>query len=184
MSAVARRYARAAVEAAQAAGGPSAVQDLSRDFGAFCEAFAQSAELRELLVNPAFKLERAKVLGSVLAKIVTSPSAARLVTVLAEADRIPVLEEVRIEIAELADGIAGRARALVTSAVALTAQQQERVAKALSKRVGREIELSVRVDGEILGGLVCQVGDLTFDSSLRRQLAVMRERLEGRGPLN
>ncbi len=182
MSAVARRYARAAVEAAEAQGGTAAVQELARDFAAFCEAFVASSELRELLVNPAFKIERQKVLGGVLAKVVPSVSASRLVTLLAEADRIAVLDEVRVAIAELADRASGRARAIVTSAVALTKAHEERIAKALGTRLGRTVELSVRVDPEILGGLVCQVGDLTFDSSLRRQLAVMRERLEGRGP--
>lgn len=177
MSAIARRYGRAAIEAAEDAGGNKAVQALASDARAFSNAFDGSAELREVLLNPAFKAQRTAVLDSVLDKVVSSDAARRLVVVLTQADRIRLLGEVVSEVQRIADAKAGKVRATVQSAIKLSKEQRGRIGAALSKRLGREVELEVEVDPEILGGLVCRVGDLSFDGSLKRQLELMRERL-------
>ncbi len=45
--------------------------------------------------------------------------------------------------------------------------------------MGRELDLAIRVDPDLLGGLVARVGDLVFDGSLRTQLAQLRAQLTG-----
>ena len=65
----------------------------------------------------------------------------------------------------------------VRSAVALDEAQQGALRDALSARFGKKIELTVEVDSTLIGGLVCRVGDVTFDASLRRQLEVVKEQL-------
>ncbi len=179
MSAAAgKRYARAAVEAAMGNGGVAAVQKLSEGLGQFREAYAQSSELREVLSNPALKDVRESILRAILGKLDASTETANLVLLLAENDRVSALDDVAKDINSIADEKAGRLRALVKSAIALDSAQEGRIAKALEKRLGQPVTVATELDPSLLGGLVCQVGDLTFDSSIKRQLEIVRDKLQ------
>ena len=69
----------------------------------------------------------------------------------------------------------GRVVAQVRSAVALTDDQKSRLAAALSKSTGSEVEVVVDVDPAVLGGLVTQIGDTVIDGSVRHRLSQLRE---------
>jgi len=69
----------------------------------------------------------------------------------------------------------GRVVAQVRSAVALTDDQKSRLAAALSKSTGSEVEVVVDVDPSVLGGLVTQIGDTVIDGSVRHRLSQLRE---------
>jgi len=58
----------------------------------------------------------------------------------------------------------------VITAVPLTPAQAEGVAAALRQALGKDPELSTRVDPAILGGLKVRVGSRLFDASLRTRL--------------
>ena len=178
MSAAGKRYARAAVEAALGNGGVDAVQALSEGLGQFREAYGASDELREVLGNPALKDVREPVLRAVLTKLGASTETTNLVLVLAENDRIGALDDVGQDINRIADEKAGRLRAVVKTAIELSTEQENRIAKALEKRLGQPVTVATELDAGLLGGLVCQVGDLTLDSSIKRQLEIVRDRLQ------
>jgi len=175
MSALARRYARAVVEAAQEKGGKKAVEELSEGLQSFRKVYDQSTELHELVQNPSFKSQRDETLREVTKEL--STFASTLIRLLSENERMGLLSDVVEQVEQIGDEAAGRQRARVTTAVELTQAQQKRIATALSTRLGEPVVLQVEVDPEILGGLVCRVGDLTIDSSLKHQLNVVRERL-------
>lgn len=177
MSAVAKRYARAAIAAALDKEGAAGVEKLSQSVTAFRGIFQKSAELRDLLANPALKAERDTVLGTVLQKVGASATAAKLIQLLASRDRVAVLVDVADEIEAEADHRAGRLRARVVSSMELDDAKIQRLKAALNKRFQRDIVVDVKVDPELLGGLVCRVGDLTLDSSLKRQIELLREQL-------
>lgn len=71
----------------------------------------------------------------------------------------------------------GIAIADVTTAVELTASEQQQVRDQLGKIVGRTIELRLRVDPAIIGGLVARIGDQLIDGSVLTQLRNMRAAL-------
>lgn len=177
MSAVARRYARAVVEAVLEQGTLADADALAETLRRFAESYNGSVELQELLHNPALKAERERTLAAVLTKLGVVDQGAKLVAMLSARDRMDVLHDVVLEVESLADEKAGRVRAYVTSAVALTAAQSARVAKALEARFKKPVVVVVEVLPELLGGLICRVGDLTFDTSVRRQLKVLQATL-------
>ncbi len=178
MSAAGKRYARAAVEAAMGNGGVAAVQKLSEGLAQFREAHAQSNELREVLSNPVLKDVRGSILRAIMGKINASSETINLVLLLADNDRVSALDDVLQDINSIADEKAGRLRALVKSAIALDSAQEGRIAQALEKRLGQPVTVATELDPSLLGGLVCQVGDLTFDSSIKRQLEIVRDKLQ------
>jgi F-type H+-transporting ATPase subunit b len=83
--------------------------------------------------------------------------------------RVEVLSESEI-------GPAG-APVTVTSAVPLTAEQQDTIKRDLVSRLGEESPVSFRVDPQILGGLMVRVGDRVVDGSAAGQLERLRQSL-------
>ena len=63
------------------------------------------------------------------------------------------------------------------SAVPLDAQQQQRLAAALSQATGKQVEVKVIVDENVLGGIVARIGDTVIDGTVRRRLAQLKERI-------
>jgi len=73
----------------------------------------------------------------------------------------------------------GQSVARVTSAVALTAAQEQRLTEVLGRLYGRTIGLQVTVDPSVLGGLIVQVGDEVIDGSIAHRLEAAERRLAG-----
>jgi F-type H+-transporting ATPase subunit delta len=65
----------------------------------------------------------------------------------------------------------------VRSAVPLDARRQEKLAKALSKNLGLDIEVKVIVDPSVLGGAAVRVGDTVIDGTVRHRLDQLKEGL-------
>ena len=65
----------------------------------------------------------------------------------------------------------------VTSAVALTDEQNAALVSRLEAQYGGGLEIRYRVDPAILGGLVVRVGDKLIDGSLLSRMAAMKQRL-------
>jgi F-type H+-transporting ATPase subunit delta len=65
----------------------------------------------------------------------------------------------------------------VRTAVALTADQQTRLAAALANATGKEVNLKVIVDPSVLGGLVATVGDTVIDGTVRTRIEQLKSRL-------
>ena len=65
----------------------------------------------------------------------------------------------------------------VRSAIALTDDQKTRLADALGKATGKQVEVKVIIDPSIQGGLVAQVGDTVIDGSVRRRLDQLKNAL-------
>ena len=65
--------------------------------------------------------------------------------------------------------------AQVTSAVPLTEQEKERLAAALTARMGRTVTLECTVDESLLGGLTVCVDGKVLDGSLRERLRDIKD---------
>lgn len=66
----------------------------------------------------------------------------------------------------------------VTSAFALNDEQQDKLAKVLSARLGREVRLHAAEDASLIGGVVIRAGDLVIDGSIRGKIAKLAEALK------
>ena len=62
----------------------------------------------------------------------------------------------------------------VTTALPLTAGQEQALADKLAAMTGKTIKIRQHVDSEILGGIVVRVGDKLLDGSLSHQLSVLQ----------
>ena len=88
--------------------------------------------------------------------------------------------EVAVErLSEVASRRRGQSVARVTSAVALTPEQEQRLTASLTRLYGRPVGLQVTVDPSVLGGLIVQVGDEVIDGSIAHRLEAAHRRLAG-----
>jgi F-type H+-transporting ATPase subunit delta len=173
---VARRYARALLDVVQAgpggaAEGPAAVRAaLERSVSLL----AENPELMRALTHPGVPgPARKKVVAAVWAQ---APEAVkRLVQLLVERDRVPLLHAITEAYAE----VLGVVEAAAVSAVELDAPQKQALSEALEKATGKGVELNTRVDASVLGGLRVSLGGRTFDGTVQAQLAALRRRLSG-----
>ena len=76
---------------------------------------------------------------------------------------------------ESLEGVEGTVR--VTSAIPLTDAEKAIVREELESRVGDGIDVSFRVDPQVLGGLVVRAGDRVIDGSVVGQLERLQESL-------
>jgi len=167
---LARPYARAAFEAAHEAG---ALAPWSQAL-AFAAAVAKDVRVAELGTDPRVAPEQLVALHLPQGMDADAPFA-RFLGELAAHRRLALLPEV----AELYEQYKREAESQllvkVTSALALDAEQAERLKVSLKRRFKREIELETAVDPALLGGVVIDTGSEVIDGSARGRL----ERLAG-----
>jgi F-type H+-transporting ATPase subunit delta len=176
-AAAARRYAKALFQLAEEAGQVAPVRG---ELDALAKLLAEHRELAEVLLQPLHPVaQRRAVMAGVAERLGGSALLRSFLSYLIDRRRLVEFAAIRAEYARLADERAGVTRATVRSASELSEGQRERLRRALSARVGRDVQLAVQVDPGLLGGLVAQVGDVVFDGSLRTQLRQLRESLAG-----
>jgi F-type H+-transporting ATPase subunit delta len=106
------------------------------------------------------------------------PEVRRLLTMLADRDRLVLINELTDAYAEKAMTQARIIPAEVTTAVPLGDEVRGALKSALSRATGSEVTLTERVDPAIIGGLVAKVGSVVFDGSVLRQLDRIKDRLQ------
>jgi F-type H+-transporting ATPase subunit delta len=65
----------------------------------------------------------------------------------------------------------------VTSAVALSEEQQAKIASDLRQRYGNQLDVRFGVDPSLIGGLVIRIGDQVLDNSLRARLSAIQRNM-------
>ena len=162
------RYAQALFELADQGGALAAVE---ADLKALTAMRDESADLRRLLTSPTFTAEdKGKGLAAVGAKAGLHPLTQKFLGLLAANARASALPAVTLAFERLAAAHRGAVAAEVTSALPLSKTQLKNIAKALTEALGKDPELTARVDPSILGGLKVRVGSRLFDASLKSRL--------------
>jgi len=108
-----------------------------------------------------------------------SPEVEAFLAVLVRKGRGNLLASIAVVFRKLLNRRQGKVEVAVTTAVELTDDQRQNLSSAIASVLGAEPLLEVRVDKDILGGLVVRVGDDVFDASLAAELKRMKRRLTG-----
>ncbi len=171
----ARHYAKALVELAEEEGSyPRWGERLE-----LLLRLVEETDLGRALASPEYStLQRRELATAVLAQVEGADRpAGNLLLLLINSRRTRMLPQIRAAYLDLVERREGRVSATVTTAVPLTLEQLERFGRELSRRAGRQVEISSRVEGDLLGGAVVRVGDKVFDASLRTRLQQLRSRM-------
>jgi F-type H+-transporting ATPase subunit delta len=163
---IARPYAKAAFEAAQADGALGAWSDM---LNLMAEVTGDPA-MRAFLANPDVEnADKCQLVLDVCGDRL-SVQGQNFVRILADNRRLPLVADIET-VYELLRADAERTiEAQVVSARALTKEQEKRLQTALKKQLGREVVISSTVDEALLGGAIIRAGDLVIDGSATGKL--------------
>jgi len=171
-TAAAKRYAKAVFELAQDEGN---VDQWQRRLTRVRELFDDPATAA-VISNPTIPSEQREALVSGEPHVLDR-EATNLARLLIESSRIGDAAEIDEEFQRLADEAAGRVRATLTTAIELEAQDRDHLARELSRRLEKDVHISLVVDPRILGGMKLQYGDRIVDASVATKLEQLRRRL-------
>ena len=166
-------YATALFEVARAEGALAVVEE---ELFKLSDVLAQSDELRSTLTDQSIPAEkRQEIIEDLLAKGKATPITTNLVSFVVGAGHARDLPAIISSLVERAASERKHAVAEVRSAVPLDEDQRTRLAQALSKNLGKDVEVKVHVDPSVIGGLSAQVGDVLIDGTVRHRLEQLKE---------
>jgi F-type H+-transporting ATPase subunit delta len=167
-------YAEALFAVARAEGTLGEVED---ELFRFSQTLQGNDELRDALTDARIPAARRQQIVEDLLGGKASSTTAALVSMVVGTGRARDLPTIIERLVEMSAAEANKEVAEVRSAVPLTDDQRDRLAKALEDATGKQVEIKVVVDPSVLGGIVAQVGDTVIDGSVRRRLDQLKNAL-------
>lgn len=171
MEHIARVYADALFGAAKDRGKLDAVRE---QLAQFADAMSENRDMQLFFFSPYFSsAEKEEGLKKAIAD--AEPELLNFLELLIEKHRMPVLFRIRRQFDALWAKENKRLGVTVTSAVELDPEVARRIGSEIEEQTGNMVELQSRVDPDILGGLVVQVGNMVLDTSIRNRLEKLRK---------
>jgi F-type H+-transporting ATPase subunit delta len=173
MEEIAAVYARSLFEVAKDQDKLDVVRD---QLGAFADALSETRELQVFFFSPYFSTQE-KEDGLERAVTDADPVVLNFLKLLIEKHRMPVLFRIRAEYDGLWEDENKLLPVEITSAIELDKDIVKQLGDRISEQTGRKVELSSRVEPDILGGIVVQVGNAVLDASVRNRLDQLRRQV-------
>jgi F-type H+-transporting ATPase subunit delta len=173
MEEIAAVYARSLFEVAKEHDKLDVVRD---QLGAFVDALNETRELQVFFFSPYFSTQEKKD-GLERAVSDADPVVLNFLQLLIEKHRTPVIFRVRADYERMWEEENKLLPVEITSAVELDEAIVKQLGDRISEQTGRQVELSSRVEPDILGGIVVRVGNSVLDASVRNRLQQLRRQV-------
>jgi F-type H+-transporting ATPase subunit delta len=176
MGVIEQRYAQALADLA--GGGAIEAGGLGRELDEAAATLDASAPLRAVLASPAVAWEKKRVLLDAVAERAHWSGLTRnFLLVAAQRGRASRVHGIATAFEQLLLERQGIVQAEVTSARALAPAERAAIEAGLVRRLGRQLQVQYRQDGELVGGFIARVGDQIFDGSIAGRLRRLRSAL-------
>lgn len=177
VSGMSGRYALALFSLAQDA---HATAEIAAALKSFDGLIAESADLQRLVRSPVFSAaDQLKALDAVLVRAGISGQAANFIKLVAAKRRLFAIRDMIADYLKLYDSERGVTRAEVTVAGPLSDAHVAALKDALREATrGKDVEIGVKIDPSIIGGLVVKLGSRMVDGSLKTKLNAIRTRMK------
>jgi F-type H+-transporting ATPase subunit delta len=173
---MAGRYATALFDLAREA---NAIDAVKNDLDRFDALVAESADLTRLVRSPVFsENEQLQALSAVLERAGIGGLAANFFKLVTSNRRLFAVRDMIKAFRELVAEHKGEATAEVTVAEQLKDEHIQALREALRSVSGKDVDLDIKVDPAILGGLVVKLGSRMVDTSLRTKLNAIKHAMK------
>jgi F-type H+-transporting ATPase subunit delta len=168
---IASVYARALFEAAHDKGNLDEVRD---QLAQFADALSANQDLQLFFYSPYFSTAEKR---DGLQRVLSGADALleNFLGMLIDSHRMPVLTAARTRLDELWERENHRLPVEVTSAIALPSDTVSQIGARIGEQTGQQIDLTSRVEPDIIGGIVLRVGNSILDASIRSRLEQLRK---------
>jgi F-type H+-transporting ATPase subunit delta len=150
------------------------LKTVKRDLDEVASIIARERSVTYFLLHPGIPVARKQEL---LAGLAETKLVRRLVSILLETKNLGLVGQVCSLFDALVRSELGIVRARVTVAGPLGKGDREKLMKALEAATGKEVDLEMKVDPDVLAGVRLIMGDTVIDNTLRAELKMVRERL-------
>ncbi|MEE9367146.1 MAG: ATP synthase F1 subunit delta [Dehalococcoidales bacterium] len=121
--------------------------------------------------------EKSKLLSGQMKEL--HPMLLNLLLMLISKGRLGMIGEIADEYQRLWNSHRGIEIAEVTTAVPLTKEDEEKLARHLGRIVGKTVEIKADINPSVIGGFVARIGDRLLDGSIRSKLAALKKEMAG-----
>ncbi len=173
MEEIAQVWARALFEVANE---QDLLDEVREQLGAFADALDENRELAVFFFSPYFSTQEKKD-GLKRAVSGAHPVVMNFLEALIERHRMPAVFRIRARYDELWEDERDLLPVEVTSAIELDKATVGSIGKRIGEQTKRTVELSSKVDPDILGGIVLRVGNVVLDASIRSRLEQLRKQV-------
>ena len=161
------RYASALIEIAEEDKSQDKVGSQLADFTKACE----NSELKKILLDPSCSVEdKTAVVAQIADKLKLDVTLRNFAMVLVENKRIGSIAAINDAFQALYDERAGRVKAEVFIPFEAGKNEEDEIRKGLEKATGKQVVMDVKIDPDLIGGVVARVGGIIYDGSIRTQL--------------
>jgi F-type H+-transporting ATPase subunit delta len=176
VSGMAGRYATALFDLASET---NAVDAVKADLERFAALIADSADLTRLVRSPVFSAEeQGHALDAVLERAGIAGIAAKFLKLVTANRRLFAVRDMIRGFRELVAKHKGEATAEITVAEKLKDEHVEALRAALKAVSGKDVDLDIKIDPAIIGGLVVKLGSRMVDTSLRTKLNAIKHAMK------
>jgi F-type H+-transporting ATPase subunit delta len=176
VSGMAGRYATALFDLARE---EKAIDPVKANLDRFDELLSESPDLMRLVRSPVFSAEQqAKALTAVLALAGIDGLAAKFLQVVAANRRLFAVRAISKGFRALVAHHKGEVVADVTMAEKPNDRQLAAIKDALRGVTGKDVQVDVKVDPSIIGGLIVKLGSRMIDGSLRTKLKSIKHTMK------
>jgi F-type H+-transporting ATPase subunit delta len=173
---MAGRYATALFDLARET---NAIDPVKADLDRFDAMVVDSADLRRLVRSPVFSAaDRLQGLSAVLDRAGIGGLAAKFLKLVTSNRRLFAVRDMIKAYRALVARAKGEATAEVTVAEPLNDEHLAALRDALKAASGKDIDLDIKIDPAIIGGLVVKLGSRMVDSSLRTKLHAIKHAMK------
>jgi F-type H+-transporting ATPase subunit delta len=176
-------YAKALYQAAKEVDGSAESMDtLENHMSAFAESL-KDPKIHDAILGPVISAkEKTALIEMVAQKVGFSKTFKNFLFLLAHRRRLPVFAKVQAAFSAVRLGYEGGVEGTLVSAEAVSDADVQGLAKAFGSKLGKKVAFRVSTDPTLLAGMKVTVNGVTYDGSLRSQLAQLRERLVAAAP--
>ena len=168
LNSIATPYAEALLQVAESRKETDAVAEQAKSLLAVLNS---SPELKAALASPVLEPEAKKAALAKLFDDQVTPSVQNLLKLLADRQRLPMMEAVLMRFLELYRELRNITLAKVTSAAALSEEQQAELNRKVQEIAGsKSVEFDLVVDPSLIGGFIVSMGSQVIDASLSGQV--------------
>jgi F-type H+-transporting ATPase subunit delta len=173
MEEIAEVYARALFDVAKE---HDILDEVHDQLGQFAEALDENRDLQMFFFSPYFSSQEKKDgIGKMLEG--ADEHFVRFLELLAERHRMPAIFRIRKDFDELYAEERKLLPVTITSAVELDQDTVKGIGKKIEEQTGRKVDLTTKVDPNVIGGLVMRVGNIVMDGSIRSRLERLRKQV-------
>lgn len=150
------------------------VDEIYNDLCTVDDMFCENTDYPKLLSSPAISLsERFSCIDEAFSYL--NPSTISLLKTLCKNNDIKQFSDLKYHFDNLYNGLTNLKKATVTTSVSLNEEEKEKIKNVLIKKYNSNIIIDYKIDENIMGGIIINVDDDTYDGSIKRKLSDIKK---------